>query len=93
MKSCTNEQVIPNVLKGLHALIRRHDRQAIIETLYDRKVFSERKEIDMSHEEQRTYAIPKIAFFHKFGRWPTLKEAIEFDKTLDVEPLIKESEE
>jgi hypothetical protein len=25
--------------------------------------------------------------------WPTLEEASEFDKTLDVEPLIKNSEE
>jgi hypothetical protein len=84
-------QMVPDALAGLHVLIRELDRQAIIETLYGSKVFSEKKEIDNSRDEQRTYAFPKIAFFHKFGRWPTLEEAIEFDKTLDVEPLIKKS--
>jgi hypothetical protein len=33
--------------------------------------------------EQWSYAFPKVAFFYKHGRWPTLPEAIEFDKTLD----------
>jgi hypothetical protein len=86
-------QMIPDALAGLHVLIRELDRQAIIETLYGAKVFTERKELEVSHPEERTYAFPKIAFFHKFGRWPTQKEAIAFDKTLDVEPLVKASEE
>jgi hypothetical protein len=86
-------QIVPDALLGLHVLVRELDRTAIIETLYGSKVFSDKKEIDISRDEQRTYAFPKIAFFHKFGRWPTLEEAIEFDKTLDVEPLVKASAE
>jgi hypothetical protein len=83
-------QMVPDALAGLHVLIRELDRQAIIETLYGSKVFGEKKEIDVSRTEERTYSFPKVAFFGKFGRWPTLEEAIEFDKTLDVEPLTKE---
>jgi hypothetical protein len=40
--------------------------------------------------QERTYSFPQVAFFGKFGRWPSMKEAIEFDTTLDVEPLVKE---
>ena len=34
-----------------------------------------------------------MAYFGKFGRWPTLEEAKKFEKTLDIEPLVKESKE
>jgi hypothetical protein len=86
-------QMIPDALDGLHVLIREIDRTAIIEALYGAKVFTERKELEGSRPKERTYAFTKVAFFHKFGRMPTPAETIKFDKTLDVEPLVKASEE
>jgi hypothetical protein len=86
-------QMIPDALDGLHVLIREMDRTAIIETLYGSKVFSEKKEVDVSRTEERTYSFPQVAFFGKFGRWPSLEEAKKFDRTLKLEPLVKASEE
>lgn len=39
-------------------------------------------------DEERTHTYPKVEFFTRFGRWPNLVEAKEFDKTLEVKPLI-----
>jgi hypothetical protein len=86
-------QMIPDALDGLHVLIREIDRTAIIETLYGARVFTEKKEIDVSRTEERTYSFPQVAFFGKFGRWPSLEEAKKFDRTLKLEPLVKASEE
>jgi hypothetical protein len=51
-------------------------------------VLSTKLEMEETFPEERTYDFPKVAFFYKNGRWPTLEEAIEFDKTLEVEPMI-----
>ena len=67
------------------------DRQALVNILRGIGVLTSNLEVEETIPEERNYAYPKIAFFHKFGRWPTLEEAIEFDKTLDVEPLTKAS--
>ena len=69
------------------------DRQALVDILRGIGVLTAKLEVEETIPQERTYAFPKVAFFHTFGRWPTLKEAIEFDKTLDVEPLVKESAE
>jgi hypothetical protein len=69
------------------------DRQALVDILRGIGVLTAKLEVEEMIPEERTYAFPKVAFFHKYGRWPTLEEAIEFDKTLDVEPLVKESAE
>jgi hypothetical protein len=69
-------QMVPDALAGLHVLIRELDRQAIIETLYGSKVFTEHKELEVAPKRERTYAFTKVAFFHKFGRMPTQEEAI-----------------
>jgi hypothetical protein len=69
------------------------DRQALVDILRGIGVLTAKLEVEETIPQQRTYAFPKVAFFHEFGRWPTLEEAIEFDKTLDVEPLVKEREE
>jgi len=71
---------------------KKGDWRALVETLKGVGVLTSKQEIqDSSIPQQRTYDYPRVAFFHKFGRWPTLEEAKEFDKTLDVEPLIKKS--
>jgi len=85
--------LVPSAIKGLRKLIRRVDRQAIIETLYGTRVLIQRQEVEKVEEPVRTYAYTKAEFFCKYGRWPSLAEAIEFDKTLEVEPLVKGEEE
>jgi hypothetical protein len=67
------------------------DWRALVAILRGIRVLTPKLEPEETIPEQRTYAYPKVAFFHKHGRWPTLEEAIEFDKTLEVEPLVKES--
>jgi len=85
--------IVPNAIKGLAKLVKREDRQAIIEILYGTRVLIRRQEVEKVEEPVRTYAYTKAEFFCKYGRWPSLAEAIEFDKTLEVEPLVKGEEE
>jgi hypothetical protein len=81
--------LVPGALKGLGKLIRQVDRQAIIETLYGSRVLNQRQEVEAVREPKRTYAYPKVEFFAKYGRWPSLEEAMEFEKTLDIKPDVK----
>jgi hypothetical protein len=69
------------------------DRQALVDILRGIGVLTSKLEVEEPIPQERTYAFPQVVFFGKFGRWPSMKEAIEFDKTLDVEPLVKASEE
>ena len=75
---------------GLAKLVRKTDRQAIIETLYGSRVLLRRQEIEKVNEEpQRTYAYTRAEFFGKYGRWPLNEELEEFEKTLDIQPIVK----
>ena len=81
------EGIVPNALIGLAKLVNKEDRQAIIETLYGSRILIQRSEVEQIKAPERTYAYPKIEFFAKYGRWPSLEEAKRFEKTLDVQPL------
>ena len=83
--------LVPAAIKGLRKLVRKVDRQAIIETLYGTRVLIQRQEIEKVEEPVRTYDYTRAEFFVKHGRWPLEKELLEFDKTLEVEPLVKSS--
>ncbi len=82
-------KIVPDALIGLSELVKRLDRQAIIETLYGSRVLVHRQEVEKAEEPRRNYTYPKVEFFAKYGRWPLLEEAIEFEKTLEIEPLTK----
>lgn len=69
------------------------DRQALVDILRGIGVLTAKLEVEETIPQERTYDFPKVAFFGKFGRWPTLEEAKKFEKTLDIEPLVKASEE
>jgi len=85
-------QAVPELAGLLVQIAKNKDLVAILAALRGVGALTNKLEVeDTSGDEQRTYAFPKAAFFHKYGRWPTLEEAIEFDKTLDVEPLVKAS--
>jgi hypothetical protein len=72
---------------------KKGDRQAIVDTLRGIGVLTSKFELEDTGEEQRTYALAKVGFFKKYGRWPTDEEAIEFDRTIDIEPSVKQSAE
>jgi hypothetical protein len=85
-------QAVPELAGLLVQIARNKDLVAILAALRGVGVLTNKLDVESTTtNEQRSYDFPKVAFFYKHGRWPTLKEAIEFDKTLDVEPLIKES--
>jgi hypothetical protein len=69
------------------------DRQAIVDALRGIGVLTSKFDVEETIPQERTYAFPQVAFFGKYNRWPTLEEAKKFDKTLDIEPLVKKSEE
>jgi Homeodomain-like domain-containing protein len=83
-------KIVPDAIAGLHVLVRELDRTAIIETLYGSKVFSKRRDVDVSRrQEERTYAYPKALFIAKYKRLPTKEELLAFDKTLPAEAIVK----
>jgi hypothetical protein len=78
-----------NIAQGF---AEKGDLDALLAALRGVQVLTNKIEVeDTTDAEQRNYAYPKIAFFHKYGRWPSLEESKEFDKTIPVEPIIKES--
>ena len=48
------------------------DWRPLVATLRGIGVLTPKLEMEETIPEERTYAFPKIAFFHKFGRWPAL---------------------
>ena len=85
-------QAEPELACLLVQIAKNKDLAAILAALRGVGALTNKLEVESSTaNEQRSYAFPKVAFFYKHGRWPTLPEAIAFDKTLDVEPLVKAS--
>jgi len=85
-------QAVPELAGLLVQIAKNKDLAAILAALRGVGALTNKLEVESSTaNEQRSYAFPKVAFFYKHGRWPTLPEAIAFDKTLDVEPLVKAS--
>src|SRR5437773_1617726 len=86
----TKFSLLPSAIKGLAKLIKKTDRQAIIETLYGTRVLTQRQEIEKVEDEpQRTYDYTRAEFFGKYGRLPLNEELEEFEKTLDIQPITK----
>ena len=72
-------------------LVKKDDRQAILQTLFGLKVLSQHTSLEMQAGElpERTYDDARFRFYYEKGRWPTREEAIEYDKTIVVEPMTK----
>jgi len=77
--------------RGLAKLVKQRDRQAIIETLYGSRVLIQRQEVAEveDDDEERDYSYPRVEFFGRYGRWPLDRELKQFEKTLDIKPLVK----
>jgi hypothetical protein len=83
-------KIVPKALITAYALVEKGDRQMATDILYGTRVLVHRQETEtVEPQRERTYAYPKAEFFAKYGRWPSLEEAKEFEKTLDIPLLIK----
>jgi hypothetical protein len=81
--------IVPDAIKGLAKLVKERDRQAIIETLKGARVLIDRHEVATVQEPERTYDSAKVAFYEKYGHWPTHEEAVKFDRTIARKPTVK----
>jgi transposase-like protein len=82
-------RIVPNALVGLSHLVNQLDRTAIIEVLYGARVLIDRHEVATVQEPERTYDSAKVAFYEKYGHWPTHEEAVKFDRTIVRKPTVK----
>jgi hypothetical protein len=90
MRSRIAENALPVAYTSLMKLLKKADRVAVMQTLFGTKVLSAQTEVKLSQVlPPRDYADTKVEFYYKYGRWPTMEEAKEFDKTIPVEPLKK----
>ena len=79
---------IPDMAERLVELVKQNDKEMILAGLRGIGVLTQKVEIEQGEfSEKRTYDFTRVAFYNKFGRWPTEEEVIAFDKTLDVPPL------
>ncbi len=81
--------IVPDAIKGLAKLVKKRDRQAIIETLYGSRVLIHRQEVEQVQPLVQDHSHPKVEFFGKYHRWPTDEELAKFEKTLPAKLLIK----
>ncbi len=82
-------KIVPDALVELCELVKRLDRQAILATLYGSGVLLRGHEHKHVEEPKRTFAYTRAEFFGRHGRWPLNHELEEFEKTLDIDPLVK----
>ena len=82
-------RIVPRALIGASELVDRLDRQMITDVLRGARVFIDRHEVATVQEPERTYDSAKVAFYEKYGHWPTHEEAVKFDKTIVKKPKVK----
>jgi hypothetical protein len=82
-------RIVPRALIGASELVDRLDRQMITDVLRGARVFIDRHEVAAVQEPERTYDSAKVAFYERFGHWPTHEEAVKFDKTIKRQPKVK----
>ena len=79
---------VPKIAQRLVKIAEKDDLEAILAVLRGIGVLTQKVEVEQGEfSEKRTYDFSRVAYYHKFGRWPTEAEVIEFDKTLDVPPI------
>jgi transposase-like protein len=82
-------RIVPQALIGAHELVKRLHPQTIANVLYGARVLIDRHEVEPAEPPKRTYASAKMAFYGRYGRWPSEEEAIKFDKTIKRTPMMK----
>ena len=82
-------RIVPRALIGASELVDRLDRQMITDVLRGARVFIDRHEVATVQEPERTYDSAKVAFYEKYGHWPTHEEAVKFDRTIKRQPTVK----
>jgi hypothetical protein len=82
-------RIVPQALIGAYELVRRLHPQTINNVLRGTRVLIDRHEVEQIEPPKRTYASAKMAFYGRYGRWPTEEEAIKFDRTIKRIPMVK----
>lgn len=82
-------RIVPQALIGAYELVRRLHPQTINNVLYGARVLIDRTEVEQIEPPKRTYASAKMAFYGKYGRWPSQEEAEKFDRTIKRIPMMK----
>lgn len=82
-------KIVPNALVGASHLVSQVDRQMITDVLKGSRVLVDRHEVAVVQEPERTYDSAKVAFYEKYGHWPTHEEAVKFDRTIARKPKVK----
>ncbi len=82
--------IVPKALKALAYHVGKKNLQATIETLYGARVLIQRHEVEKVEEPVRSYDYTKAEFFAVHGRLPLQAELEEFEKSLPIEPLVKD---
>lgn len=84
------ERILRKAIKGLEELVEEKDRAAIIQVLYGTRTLLQRHDVAANTPEgPRDYSYSMAEFYIRHGRWPTLEEAKEFEKTPEIVPLTK----
>jgi hypothetical protein len=82
-------RMVPDALIGAYELVKRLHPQTTANVLYGTRVLIDRHEVEKIEPPKRTFASAKVEYFYKHGKWPTQKQAEEFDKTVKYLPLVK----
>jgi hypothetical protein len=70
---------------------KKGDRQALVDLLRGIGVLTAKFEVSDLTEQERDHSSSMFLYYVRFGRWPTLKEAKEFEETVDIPLLTKGS--
>src|SRR5215475_43914 len=70
---------------------RKGDRQALVDLLRGIGVLTAKFEVYELTDQVRDHSFSIFIYHAKFGCWPTHEEAMEFEKTLDIPLLTKET--
>lgn len=84
-------RIVPKALVGARELVDRLHPQTIANVLYGSRVLIDRHEVGrlIKPSEERDYSSSKVEYYAKYHRWPSEKQAREFDRTIKRLPLVK----
>lgn len=83
---------LPEMAEKLAKLNLRGDRQGLVDTMRGLQVFSNKDVVEHTGQIERTYALAAVIFEREKGRAPASEEELrDFDRTIELEPLVQDS--
>ena len=94
LRSRVIAEIGDRAVDGLLRAVKKGNVRAILQTLFGLRVLSQTQQVEMKGATvgERDYAYTRVRFYGMHGRWPLDSELLEFEKTLEYEPLIKKDE-